>query len=152
MIDIRNIRWTDQYVFDILILQITTATANGTLSVRRFLRTPPSDLREGHDFFVPEERNLPMRTTERTNRIAIARPTAAGRTNVLWAMLVSVYRAIRNRVEFNRLQDLDDHQLLDIGLTRSDVRQAATSTFFEDPFLELRTTARNRARRMERTR
>ena len=92
-----------------------------------------------------------MRTTERTTRIAIARPTATGRTNILWATLVSVYRAIRNRVVLNRLQDLDDHQLLDIGLTRSEVRQAATSTFFEDPFPQLRTSARNRSRRMERT-
>ncbi|MCF3642506.1 DUF1127 domain-containing protein [Rhizobium sp. TRM95111] len=56
-------------------------------------------------------------------------------------------RAWLNRAAVLQLQDLDDHQLLDLGLRREDVTTAMTSAFFSDPGLHLTITARERARR-----
>ncbi len=75
--------------------------------------------------------------------LAALRVTAAGFVKML-------ARAVLNRRDLHRLRELDDAQLLDIGLTRHDIDRAMTSTFFEDAFTGLRQQARGRARRMER--
>ena len=56
-------------------------------------------------------------------------------------------RAWQNRRVINRLSELDDHQLFDMGLCRSDVREVMTSSFFSDAGLHLTIAARERARR-----
>lgn len=57
-------------------------------------------------------------------------------------------RTWRNRSALNRLHDLDDHMLLDIGLRREDVRNALISSYYwADPDMHLTITARDRARR-----
>jgi uncharacterized protein YjiS (DUF1127 family) len=56
-------------------------------------------------------------------------------------------RAWQTRRVINRLSELDDHQLLDMGLRRSDVREVLTSSFFSDAGLHLTIAARERARR-----
>lgn len=87
-----------------------------------------------------------MRTTERMIDLDLARPgqPLLARIASAWTALRSAHRAWRNRMSVGSLQDLDDHQLQDIGLSRSDVANALfTSTFFEDPSHQLmRTVAR----------
>jgi uncharacterized protein YjiS (DUF1127 family) len=59
----------------------------------------------------------------------------------------SAWRAIRNRLASNALNDLDDYQLDDIGLSRRDVTQALDrSGVLQDPSLLLSKAARERAR------
>lgn len=71
----------------------------------------------------------------------------AGRVTTTVAMLFSVCRVLRNRGEINRLQDLDENQLRDIGLTRAELHSALLgSSFFEDPSAHLTQSARRRAR------
>ena len=55
--------------------------------------------------------------------------------------------AWQSRRVINRLSELDDHRLLDMGLRRSDVREVMTSSFFSDAGLHLTIAARERARR-----
>lgn len=93
-----------------------------------------------------------MRTTQRTFSPALTRTATTVRQQGLRALVNVVVRAVKARLELNRLQELDDHQLLDIGLTRHDLARAGTSTFFEDPIADLACSARARARRMERPR
>lgn len=52
--------------------------------------------------------------------------------------------ALKHRRELKRLADLDDHMLADIGLNRSDLRDAASAPFWHDPtsILEQRAKAR----------
>ncbi len=56
-------------------------------------------------------------------------------------------RAWQNRRVINRLNELDDHQLYDMGLCRSDVQDVRTASFFTDAGLHLTIAARERARR-----
>jgi uncharacterized protein YjiS (DUF1127 family) len=91
-----------------------------------------------------------MRTTERMIELDIAEQRLGLLTRLVAATtrVKSVWRAIRNRRDANRLADLDDFQLRDIGLSRSDVEQALRSTgFADDPSLHLSRSARNRSRR-----
>ena len=77
-----------------------------------------------------------MRTTERMIDLDLAKrsPTLLARAASAWVALKSAYRTWRHRSAVGSLQDLDDYQLQDIGLTRHDVDHAlTTSTFFEDP-------------------
>jgi len=93
-----------------------------------------------------------MRTTERTIDLGLAkrRQMLPTRTESFWTALTSVFRVLRNRRDINRLSELDDHQLFDIGLTRLDVDKAmTTSTFFEDPSASVTRLARARARSMQ---
>ena len=71
-------------------------------------------------------------------------PGAATRVRNAAARLL---RAWKSRRMLYRLRELDDHQLLDMGLTRADVREAVTSSFFSDAGLHLTIAARERARR-----
>lgn len=56
-------------------------------------------------------------------------------------------RAWQNRRVINRLNELDDHQLLDMGLCRSDVHAVRSASFFSDAGLHLTLAARERSRR-----
>ncbi len=86
------------------------------------------------------ELRLPTETAGRSLPLAVRMPS-------LIAMLVSVVRVFRNRIEINRLQDLDDNQLRDIGLSRGELKRATHgSSFFEDPSSYLTQSARLRAR------
>lgn len=74
-------------------------------------------------------------------------PVATARPARFWA---SITRQIRNRMNRSavlRLDGFTDHELADIGLTRSDVRSALEgSRFFEDPSRKLAPTARGQRR------
>jgi uncharacterized protein YjiS (DUF1127 family) len=89
-----------------------------------------------------------MRTTEQTlsSKIAVRNVSLTIRLTDAFAKLASVCRTLRHRVEISRLNDLDDNQLRDIGLTRAELHSALLgSMFFEDPSSHL-TQARRRAR------
>lgn len=90
-----------------------------------------------------------MSTTEQRlpSKIAARSLPFAGRVTTVFAMLISVCRVLRNRIEVSRLQELDDNQLRDIGLTRAELHSALLgSSFFEDPSSHLTRSARRRAR------
>ena len=88
-----------------------------------------------------------MRTTDRILELDCS-PTSltfVQRVAHGFATLSSVLRVIRNRMEINKLNELDDNQLKDIGLSRTDLTSAfLASTFFEDPSEHLTKSARNR--------
>ena len=92
-----------------------------------------------------------MSTTELrmpSKTAGLSLPVAALVTT-LFAMLISVYRVFRNRTQINRLHDLDDNQLRDIGLSRGDLNRAVLgSSFFEDPSSHLTQSARDRVRNL----
>ena len=76
-----------------------------------------------------------------------AAPAKGARLLTVMLRANSVWRALRNRLASNRLYDLDDSQLDDIGLTRNDVAKALhDSSALEDPSLLLTNAARQRAR------
>ncbi|MBB3608398.1 DUF1127 domain-containing protein [Rhizobium sp. BK602] len=90
-----------------------------------------------------------MRTTDRTLQLGHAMPSLplTVRLTLAFEKVASAWRAIRNRREINYLHELNDSQLMDIGLTRQELRSAlTTSTFFEDPSCHLTTSARRRTR------
>ncbi len=87
-----------------------------------------------------------MRTTEYALGPTHAGKAIAPRRNGVVAMLATVWRLVQNRRALMRLDELDDRQLLDLGLSREDVRDAMTSAFFEDTGLHLTQAARTRAR------
>jgi uncharacterized protein YjiS (DUF1127 family) len=90
-----------------------------------------------------------MRTTDRTLDLGLATPSLSLTARMMLALanLASVWRAIRNRQEINYLNELNDSQLRDIGLSRQDLNAAlTTSTFFEDPSSHLTNSARRRTR------
>ncbi len=89
-----------------------------------------------------------MRTTQRMIEldIAVPRPTLSARLLATWAAGESVWRAMRNRRAANRLADLDDFQLKDIGLSRSDIDSILRmSGIADDPSQLLARTARARS-------
>lgn len=91
-----------------------------------------------------------MRTTERMIELDIAEPRDAliARLVATTARVKSVWRAARNRRAANRLADLDDFQLRDIGLCRSDVEQILRSSgIADDPSQHLSRSARSRSQR-----
>ncbi len=91
-----------------------------------------------------------MRTTDRMIELDIAasRPTLARRLAGVVVTIETVWRAIRNRRAANCLADLDDFQLRDIGLSRSELNEILSiSGIADDPSQQLARTARNRARR-----
>ena len=56
-------------------------------------------------------------------------------------------RAWQNRRVINRLNELDEHRLLDMGLCRADVQRIRSASFFSDAGLHLTIVSRERARR-----
>ncbi|MBB3967134.1 DUF1127 domain-containing protein [Rhizobium metallidurans] len=90
-----------------------------------------------------------MRTTDRILELDCnpATRTVSQRLVAGFAMLASVLRVFRNRMEINALHELDDKQLKDIGLSRADLDAAfLASTFFEDPSDILTRSARKHSR------
>ena len=90
-----------------------------------------------------------MRMIDQTLELDCGKQPVAmsARVGGIFAPLVALFRAYRNRRAINGLNDLDDFQLRDIGLTRADITAALlTSTFFEDPSAQLTTSARRRWR------
>ena len=87
-----------------------------------------------------------MRASEYTldTTLAGARSAAARQTGFV-GVLKMVWRLFQNRNAIGSLHDLDDHQLFDMGLRREDIREALTSSFFENPGRHLTLAARNRA-------
>lgn len=91
-----------------------------------------------------------MRTAERMIELDIAEPRLGLRARLVDAITHanSVWRAMRNRHAANRLVDLDDVQLRDIGLCRTDVEQILKSSgLADDPSRLLSRAARDRSRR-----
>ncbi|ENN88912.1 hypothetical protein RHSP_10659 [Rhizobium freirei PRF 81] len=90
-----------------------------------------------------------MRTTDQTLDLGLATPSLSltARMMLAFRKVAFVWRALRNRREINYLNELDDSQLRDLGLTRQDLNAAlTTSTFFEDPSAHLTQSARRCAR------
>ena len=58
-----------------------------------------------------------------------------------------LFRALQNRRVINRLNELDDHQLFDMGLCRNDVQDVRAASYFTDAGLHLTIASRERARR-----
>ncbi|WEX87990.1 DUF1127 domain-containing protein [Sinorhizobium garamanticum] len=88
-----------------------------------------------------------MRTTQHAfdlDLVAGKQPLAS-RTAGVTGVLTTVWRLFRNRRQIARLQDLDDRQLLDMGLKREDLHEALTSSFFDNPGSYLTRASRNRA-------
>ncbi|KQS67716.1 hypothetical protein ASG39_04835 [Rhizobium sp. Leaf371] len=88
-----------------------------------------------------------MRTPDTALDVTFAGKPAALRLIARVQGLVMVWRLLNNRRAAGHLHDLDDRQLADIGLSRTDVRDATTSPFFEDPSRHLTRAARERANR-----
>ena len=85
-----------------------------------------------------------MRTTE---RMLYSSPaiTVEGFTAAFTARVKSVLRGLRNRKALSQLQELDDHHLRDLGLTRRDLAVALDNThLLDDPFDALPRIARRR--------
>jgi uncharacterized protein YjiS (DUF1127 family) len=78
----------------------------------------------------------------------VQRPRLASTGGLMRMVRVqSAWRALRNRLAANRVCDLDDRMLDDIGLTRRDVDAALHhSGALDDPSLLLASAARERAR------
>ncbi|MFK0209049.1 DUF1127 domain-containing protein [Agrobacterium sp. NPDC090283] len=86
-----------------------------------------------------------MRTAERRMELelATARPNDTFRRV---AFLVKTFvQRIYNRIVANGLTELDDRLLADIGLVRSDVRDALDTGLLEDPTAHLTRAARKRS-------
>lgn len=86
-----------------------------------------------------------MRTAERKMELGLLAP----RTATFEVVAASVgkgfhtfLRRISNRIAANRLNEMDDHQLADIGLTRHDLRNALDMGLTSDPTTRLAHYAR----------
>lgn len=90
-----------------------------------------------------------MRTAERGMELELAtkrqsdtlRRIVFGGASVVKTFLQRIY----NRILANGLTELDDRLLADIGLARSDVRDAFNTGLLEDPTVHLTRAARKRA-------
>jgi uncharacterized protein YjiS (DUF1127 family) len=80
----------------------------------------------------------------------IARQAGSASSGALPALLDGLrtaFRSWRRRRQLVKLNDLDDHLLADMGVTREDVRWALDLPFTHDPGIELQRRAlRNRHR------
>ncbi|WP_026613049.1 DUF1127 domain-containing protein [Ensifer aridi] len=87
-----------------------------------------------------------MRTTPHALGLDLVagKPSLASRTAGVVGVLTAVWRLYRNRCQIARLHDLDDRQLLDMGLKREDLQEALTSSFFDNPGSYLTRASRNR--------
>jgi uncharacterized protein YjiS (DUF1127 family) len=91
---------------------------------------------------------IAMRTTHRTIDLDLAlssdAPLAHSHGVLVW--LRNLVTALRNRLSANRLADLDDRLLNDVGLSRTDVNRALKETgLADDPSQQLARLARRRA-------
>ncbi|MBB3944886.1 uncharacterized protein YjiS (DUF1127 family) [Rhizobium skierniewicense] len=86
-----------------------------------------------------------MRTAERKMELGLIAPRIATFEQVVAGAgkgFVTFLRRIANRMAANRLLDMDDHQLADIGLTRSDLKTALDTGLLDDPTTRLARCAR----------
>lgn len=91
-----------------------------------------------------------MSTPERIIAVEIERPKIDGATMLvmIWVAVKTMLKAVLNRRAANRLEDLDDYQLRDIGLTRRELRMALRAGgFTSDPTRRLSEIARLHGRR-----
>lgn len=90
-----------------------------------------------------------MSTSERMIELHIAKPQAGVlRFAGIVASAAKFWRAFVNRRTANRLDDLDDHQLNDIGLTRLELHMTLRETgFASDPTKRLSSIAYRRSMR-----
>lgn len=58
--------------------------------------------------------------------------------------VANLYRVWKNRRSFNRLNEMTDSELADIGLTRADLKFATATPLGSDPTLQLRRIAYGR--------
>ncbi|MEI2297887.1 DUF1127 domain-containing protein [Ensifer sp. MJa1] len=88
-----------------------------------------------------------MRTTQHVLDLDLVagKQSHASRAVGVTGMLTGAWRQLLNRYQIGRLNDLDDRQLLDMGLKREDVHEAITSPFFDNPASYLTRASRNRA-------
>lgn len=90
-----------------------------------------------------------MSTVERNCKtefsVTAAQPAGTVFQGVMNALKV-IFRTVSNRISANSLTELDDHQLADIGLMRSDVDRALNTGLMEDPTRHLSKVAMVRAR------
>ncbi len=88
-----------------------------------------------------------MRTTQMIELDLVQKQQAVRKPySALAGYATYIWRVLRNRWAANRLHDLDNRQLDDIGLTRHDVVKATHgSGVFDDPAALLAETARRRA-------
>ncbi len=80
----------------------------------------------------------------------LARSNSAGQVflNATYSFsgkVTALVRALLNRRAAGKLQQLSDHQLADIGLTRDDLRRGYAVPFSADPTIELARSARRNA-------
>ena len=73
---------------------------------------------------------------------------APARNRILGGLAALARAAVRRR-RFNRLRDLDDHMLEDIGVTRAEVEIATRLPFSHDAAEELRRLALDRRRQRD---
>ncbi|MBD8892916.1 DUF1127 domain-containing protein [Roseibium litorale] len=64
-------------------------------------------------------------------------PATKSQTATAWAVFARVFKLLKNRRQVNRLSHLTDEQLMDIGLTRSEVRSALRQPLSSDPSVVL---------------
>ncbi len=76
---------------------------------------------------------------------------AARAVTVAGAFAARAFRAAKNRHSANMLAKLDDRMLADIGLTRSDLRDAYAEPLWEDPTFVLAQRAAERRLSRKRT-
>ncbi|MGV1907231.1 DUF1127 domain-containing protein [Agrobacterium cavarae] len=88
-----------------------------------------------------------MRTAERKMELQIIAPAISLETR--WTMAIDrvakLARSIMNRLAVNKLTEMTDQQLADIGLVRSDVTKALEIGLLDDPTLQLARAAKMRA-------
>jgi uncharacterized protein YjiS (DUF1127 family) len=85
-----------------------------------------------------------------TSRPAVPSARTLAMVSAVWRRVSEFARAYRNRRDAAVLATLDDRMLADMGLTRSDVRDAFAGPLWHDPTDLLR--ARSRERRLTRRR
>lgn len=71
----------------------------------------------------------PVRRSVRSSVLMLAADGAA----TLARFAAHVWNAHRNRRQINKLLEMDDHMLADIGVSRSDIQSALMGDVFEDP-------------------
>jgi uncharacterized protein YjiS (DUF1127 family) len=125
MMDIRNIRWNDQWQWRISVASQAISTGFAVQTWRR--HRPPS--KEYHAMATAEFDISQLRSPLR-ERIIVAAATALTRIAGTW-------RAMRNRRAVAGLLDWDSHMLKDIGLTSGDVRSAMSGPLMVDPSYRL---------------
>ncbi|MES5044696.1 DUF1127 domain-containing protein [Rhizobium nepotum] len=90
-----------------------------------------------------------MRTAERKMELELATDRQSDTLRRIVVVVASAVKTfaqrIYNRIVANGLTELDDRLLADIGLARSDVRDALDTGLFEDPTAHLTRAARLRS-------